>query len=125
MPKASAKRPKTAFARQKRAPENARYTPLQAPSRVSGKKAVSGAVQKRLDAKTRKLILSQTAGGANSWSKIGAWWGIGKAAAYMAAHGARPVSDVMRQRARGYFEPRKLRQFIKHVAVPFLEKSCK
>lgn len=78
--------------------------------------------QKRLDAFARKLLLSQTAGGANSWRVIGAWWNESKGHAHLMAHGKRPISPKVRARARGLYAPRKLRKFIQCVAVPFLAR---
>lgn len=79
--------------------------------------------QKRFDTFTRKLLLSQTAGGVNSWGALAKWWGVERGHLHLMAHGKRPLSECVRERARGLYAPRKLRKFIQRVAVPWLTKN--
>lgn len=111
--------PKTTRRAAKKHPKT---SPLQSVTRRCAEKSGLTPAQKRLDAFARKLLLSQTAGGVNSWRVIGDWWHESKGHVHLMAHGKRPISPQVRARARGLYAPRKLRKFIQCVAVPFLAR---
>ena len=75
------------------------------------------------DALVRQTLLRRYKTGPRTWEQVGKPYGLNRAQTYLIAHGQRPVPAELRERIRAEHSPRKLRRFIRNIAVPFLIRN--
>lgn len=77
----------------------------------------------RLDDLIRRTLRNRYHPQRCTWEQVGARYGLSRGRVYQIAHGQRPIPPALRQRFRAELSPRKLRKFIRTIAVPFLIRN--